>query len=169
MELVDVFAALRTMLGDSSPEMERTAAVGTADKEDMPDDSADHHDQSDPHSDIHIEPFEDRLRIRYRIDGALTERPSFPMALHAAIMSRLKIMGGMDIAEKRIKELEEKLAGAERTRDNLIQLGFPTFQSCKEYADEMNYAKAIIKGLLDNSDEYARQRAEDFLKEKVKK
>ena len=55
-------------------------------------------------SDIHIEPFEDRLRIRYRIDGALTERPSFPMALHAAIMSRLKIMGGMDIAEKRIPQ-----------------------------------------------------------------
>ena len=69
-----------------------------------------------------------------------------------------------DIAEKRIKELEEKLAGAERIRDNLIQLGFPTFQSCKEYADEMNFAKSIIKGLLDNSDEYARQRAEDFLK-----
>lgn len=55
-------------------------------------------------SDIHIEPFEDKLRIRYRIDGALTERPSFPMALHAAIISRLKIMGGMDIAEKRIPQ-----------------------------------------------------------------
>ena len=55
-------------------------------------------------SDIHIEPFEDKLRIRYRVDGALTERPSFSMALHAAIMSRLKIMGGMDIAEKRIPQ-----------------------------------------------------------------
>jgi type IV pilus assembly protein PilB len=55
-------------------------------------------------SDIHIEPFEDKLRIRYRVDGALTERPAFPMALHAAIISRLKIMGGMDIAEKRIPQ-----------------------------------------------------------------
>lgn len=38
-------------------------------------------------------------------------------------------------------------------------------ESCKEYADKMNYAKAIIKDLLDNSDEYAKQRASDFLKE----
>ena len=68
--------------------------------------------------------------------------------------------------EKENKELKEKLAGAERTRDNLIQLGFPTFQSCKEYSDKMNYAKAIIKDLLDNSDEYARKRAFDFLEEK---
>lgn len=67
--------------------------------------------------------------------------------------------------EKENAELKEKLAGAERTRDNLRQIGFPTFQSCKEYADKMNYAKAIIKDLLDNSDEYARQRAIDFLKE----
>lgn len=65
--------------------------------------------------------------------------------------------------ERENAELKEKLAGAERARDNLIQLGFPTFQSCKEYADKMNYAKAIIKDLLDNSDEYARQRAMDFL------
>lgn len=67
--------------------------------------------------------------------------------------------------ERENKELKEKLSGAERTRDNLIQIGFPTFQSCKEYADKMNYAKAIINDLLDNSDEYARQRAYDFLKE----
>lgn len=70
-----------------------------------------------------------------------------------------------DLADEKIDELKEKLAGAERTRDNLRQIGFPTFQSCKEYADKMNYAKAIIKDLLDNSDEYARQRAIDFLKE----
>jgi hypothetical protein len=60
-------------------------------------------------------------------------------------------------------ELKEKLASAERTRDNLKQIGFPTFQSCKEYADTLNYAKAIIKDLLDNSDEYTRQRAIDFI------
>jgi hypothetical protein len=67
--------------------------------------------------------------------------------------------------EKENAELKEKLASAERTRDNLKQIGFPTFQSCKEYADTLNYAKTIIKDLLDNSDEYARQRAIDFLKE----
>ncbi|MEZ5940850.1 MAG: GspE/PulE family protein [Planctomycetaceae bacterium] len=52
-------------------------------------------------SDIHIEPFEDRIRIRYRIDGVLVERDSPPRRLLSAIMSRLKIMGRIDIAEKR--------------------------------------------------------------------
>lgn len=55
-------------------------------------------------SDIHIEPFEEKLRIRYRIDGALVERPSYSMKMHSAIIARLKIMGGMDIAEKRIPQ-----------------------------------------------------------------
>lgn len=67
--------------------------------------------------------------------------------------------------EREVTELKEKLASAERTRNNLRQIGFPTFKSCKEYADKLNYAKAIIQSLLNNSDEYARQRAIDFLKE----
>jgi type IV pilus assembly protein PilB len=52
-------------------------------------------------SDIHIEPFEDRIRIRYRIDGVLVERDSPPRRLLGAITSRLKVMGRIDIAEKR--------------------------------------------------------------------
>ncbi|GDX93063.1 MAG TPA: pilus assembly protein PilB [Planctomycetaceae bacterium] len=52
-------------------------------------------------SDIHIEPFEDRVRIRYRIDGVLLERDSPPKRLLGALMSRFKIMARMDIAEKR--------------------------------------------------------------------
>ena len=52
-------------------------------------------------SDIHIEPFEDRIRIRYRIDGVLVERDSPPRRLLAPLNSRLKVMGSMDIAEKR--------------------------------------------------------------------
>lgn len=52
-------------------------------------------------SDIHVEPFEDRIRIRYRIDGVLVERDSPPRRLLAAMTSRLKVMGGIDIAEKR--------------------------------------------------------------------
>jgi type IV pilus assembly protein PilB len=52
-------------------------------------------------SDIHIEPFADRIRIRYRIDGVLVERDSPPRRLLAPILSRLKIMGSIDIAEKR--------------------------------------------------------------------
>jgi type IV pilus assembly protein PilB len=52
-------------------------------------------------SDIHIEPFADRIRIRYRIDGVLVERDSPPRRLLAPMLSRLKIMGSIDIAEKR--------------------------------------------------------------------
>ena len=52
-------------------------------------------------SDIHVEPFEDRIRIRYRIDGVLVERDSPPRRLLGALISRLKIIGSMDIAERR--------------------------------------------------------------------
>jgi type IV pilus assembly protein PilB len=52
-------------------------------------------------SDIHVEPFADRIRIRYRIDGVLVERDSPPKRLLPAMMSRLKIMGSIDISEKR--------------------------------------------------------------------
>ena len=52
-------------------------------------------------SDIHIEPFADRVRVRYRIDGVLVERDSPPRRLLAPMLSRLKIMASIDIAEKR--------------------------------------------------------------------
>jgi type IV pilus assembly protein PilB len=52
-------------------------------------------------SDIHIEPFDDRVRIRYRIDGVLIERDTPPRRLLGAMVSRIKVMGRIDIAEKR--------------------------------------------------------------------
>ncbi|MCY3012112.1 MAG: GspE/PulE family protein [Planctomycetota bacterium] len=52
-------------------------------------------------SDIHVEPFEERVRIRYRIDGVLVERDSPPRRLLGAILSRIKILAKMDIAERR--------------------------------------------------------------------
>lgn len=52
-------------------------------------------------SDIHVEPFEDRVRIRYRIDGVLVERDSPPRRLLGALLSRIKILAKMDIAERR--------------------------------------------------------------------
>jgi general secretion pathway protein E/type IV pilus assembly protein PilB len=55
-------------------------------------------------SDIHIEPLEKRLRVRYRIDGVLQEVDSPPKRLQAAIISRLKIMSNMSIAEKRVPQ-----------------------------------------------------------------
>ena len=52
-------------------------------------------------SDIHVEPFEDRVRIRYRIDGVLHERDSLPRRQLGAILSRIKILSKIDIAERR--------------------------------------------------------------------
>ena len=52
-------------------------------------------------SDIHIEPMERQLRIRYRIDGVLYERITYSTRLLPAIVARIKIIGGMDISEKR--------------------------------------------------------------------
>jgi len=58
----------------------------------------------DKASDIHFEPFEDGLKIRYRIDGALYEMEPPPAELAAHIINRLKIMGDMDIAERRLPQ-----------------------------------------------------------------
>ncbi len=55
-------------------------------------------------SDIHIEPFERELKVRYRIDGVLREVNPPPKALQNSILSRLKLMAGMDIAERRIPQ-----------------------------------------------------------------
>ena len=55
-------------------------------------------------SDIHIEPFEDTLRIRYRIDGILYEQEAPPRRLQAAVTSRIKIMAEMNIAERRLPQ-----------------------------------------------------------------
>lgn len=55
-------------------------------------------------SDIHVEPLENKFRIRYRIDGVLHEIPGPPKRLQGSIISRLKIMAGMDIAEKRLPQ-----------------------------------------------------------------
>ncbi|MDX9752426.1 MAG: type II secretion system ATPase GspE [bacterium] len=51
-------------------------------------------------SDIHVEPFENELKVRYRIDGMLREMPPPPKHLQSAIISRIKIMSEMDIAER---------------------------------------------------------------------
>lgn len=52
-------------------------------------------------SDIHIEPMEKQVRVRYRIDGALYEKATYNISLLPAMVARIKIIGGMDISEKR--------------------------------------------------------------------
>lgn len=55
-------------------------------------------------SDIHIEPFENRLKVRYRVDGVLEEAESPPANLTAAVISRIKIMSKLNIAERRLPQ-----------------------------------------------------------------
>ena len=55
-------------------------------------------------SDIHIEPFEKTVKVRYRIDGDLQERAEFPIESYPAICARLKILSGISIAERRIPQ-----------------------------------------------------------------
>ena len=55
-------------------------------------------------SDIHLEPMADRVRVRYRVDGVCIERDNIPKNMQPALITRLKILSGMDIAEKRLPQ-----------------------------------------------------------------
>jgi len=63
-----------------------------------------HQAVQDRASDVHIEPFEKGLRVRYRVDGILHDMPAPPQRLQAAIISRIKIMADLDIAERRLPQ-----------------------------------------------------------------
>lgn len=75
-------------------------------------------------TDIHIEPLEEIIQIRYRVDGLLQNGPSYPKALQPALLSRLKILSGLDIAESRLPQ-----DGRVRSRveGRLIDLRVSTF------------------------------------------
>jgi type II secretory ATPase GspE/PulE/Tfp pilus assembly ATPase PilB-like protein len=75
-------------------------------------------------TDIHIEPLEDLVQIRYRVDGLLQNGPSYPKALQASLLSRLKILSSLDIAESRLPQ-----DGRVRTRvdGRLVDLRVSTF------------------------------------------
>lgn len=55
-------------------------------------------------TDIHIEPLDDVIRVRYRIDGLLTDGPSFPKSAQSALISRVKILATLDIADSRLPQ-----------------------------------------------------------------
>jgi len=58
----------------------------------------------DKASDVHVEPEEDKVRVRFRVDGVLREVITFPRSTQASLLSRIKIMAEMDIAEKRLPQ-----------------------------------------------------------------
>ncbi len=67
-------------------------------------------------SDIHVEPMSDRVRVRYRIDGICLERDNIPKNMQSAVTARLKIMAGVDIAERRLPQdgrIKQKIDGSD--------------------------------------------------------
>jgi general secretion pathway protein E len=77
-------------------------------------------------SDIHIEPFEDTLRVRYRIDGVLFDAETPPKRLRAAITSRIKIMAELNIAERRLPQDGRIRMGLEGRRLDIRVSTIPT-------------------------------------------
>jgi type IV pilus assembly protein PilB len=89
-------------------------------------------------SDIHVEPFEEVVRIRYRIDGVLVVRDSPPRRLLGAIVSRLKILGKMDISERRRpQDGRIKITTGEKALDLRVSI-IPT-----------NHGQSVVMRLLD--------------------
>ena len=89
-------------------------------------------------SDIHIEPFEDRVRIRYRIDGKLVEREAVPKRFQGALLSRFKILARLDIAERR------------RTQDGRIKLTLGTKDlDLRVSVIPTNHGQSIVMRILD--------------------
>lgn len=91
-------------------------------------------------SDIHIEPFEDIVRVRYRIDGELQEVLQSPISVHAALVSRIKILGKMDIAEHRIPQDGRVESHVKNKKIDLRISTLPTI-----------YGEKIVIRLLDQS------------------
>ncbi len=92
-------------------------------------------------SDIHIEPFEKEFRIRYRIDGILQNVESPPISMKAAIISRLKLMAKLNIAERRLPQdgrIKLKVLGKE------IDLRVSTLPTL--------YGESVVMRILDKSD-----------------
>jgi len=78
-------------------------------------------------SDIHIEPQENKLRVRYRIDGVLHDTMSLPLSAHAPLISRLKIMANMNIADHRPQDGQFSFKVREREIDVRVATIYTTY------------------------------------------
>ena len=91
-------------------------------------------------SDIHIQPYEDRLQVRFRIDGVLFDQFKIPKSSQEEILSRIKIIGRMDIAEKRVPQDGRATAEIGSKNIDLRIASMPT-----------SYGERIVIRLLDKS------------------
>lgn len=104
-------------------------------------------------SDIHIEPFEKTIRLRYRIDGALIDCESPPKAVQLALTSRLKIMSNLNIAERRLPQ-DGRMRMKVNGKDIDLRVSFlPTVHGEKcvlRILDKSNLSASIEKLGMDN-------------------
>ena len=94
-------------------------------------------------SDIHIEPRENDLRVRFRIDGQLQEFQNLPLSISSALISRLKIMASMDIAEARRPQDGRILFVTANSRLDLRISTFPTLYGEKSVLRLLNISESI--------------------------
>jgi len=94
-------------------------------------------------SDIHIEPREDDIRVRFRIDGKLQDFQALPKEIHTALISRLKIMSNMDIAETRKPQDGRILFNSPRGRLDLRISTYPTLYGEKSVLRLLNISEAL--------------------------
>jgi type IV pilus assembly protein PilB len=112
-------------------------------------------------SDIHLEPEEDELRIRFRVDGVLKESAHVPKRMISAVISRLKIMSELDIAEKRVPQDGRVSVAVEERRIDLRVTTLPTSRgegATIRILDEGNAQRSLDDLGMDGS---ARARFED--------
>lgn len=95
-------------------------------------------------SDVHVEPFESETRVRYRIDGVLFDMLTFPKHLHPPVSSRIKIMSGMDIAEKRHPQDGRILLRAEGRRIDIRVSSLPAIYGEKLVLRLLDQATAMV-------------------------
>jgi type II secretory ATPase GspE/PulE/Tfp pilus assembly ATPase PilB-like protein len=91
-------------------------------------------------SDVHIEPFENELKVKYRIDGMLTEQPPPPKHLQPALIGRIKIMSGMNIAERYVPQDGHITLRFEGRKVDLRVSTVPTL-----------YGESVVMRILDKS------------------
>ena len=94
-------------------------------------------------SDIHIEPRENDIRIRFRIDGRLQDFQALPNSIHTALVSRLKIMANMDIAETRRPQDGRILFNSSKGRLDLRISTYPTLYGEKTVLRLLNISEAL--------------------------
>ena len=98
-------------------------------------------------SDIHLEPFESRAVVRFRVDGVLRDVVEPPRALHAAMVSRVKVMASLDIAEKRLPQDGRIALSSPAARVDVRVSTMPT-----------GYGERVVLRLLDRRARRARPR-----------